>query len=379
VHAEPLTLALVAHPNSIHTRRWAAWFARAGHQVVLVDPVGIEVDPGLPDGVRVERSDGRGRWPLAAFGRARRLRRTLIELRPDVVHAHYLARFGWLSALAGVRPLVMTPWGSDLLQVGRRRVRTRLWNRLALRRADLVTVSSEGMRAAAVAAGARPDRIRLVHHGVDTARFAPGEPAATFRARLDAGTAPIVVSPRTVAPLYHHEVVLAAVAEVARRRLPAPIMIVSAAAADPAALAALRDRAAAGGIADRLRVLDTIGTEELPDLYRAAAVVVSVPETDSFPVTLLEAMATGRPVVASDLPAVRPVLESIDPLAGRLIVPVEDVAATANAIELALTLGEADRHRLGEALRAYVVANAEYDTNMAAMEAIYRDLAARRR
>jgi glycosyltransferase involved in cell wall biosynthesis len=379
VHAEPLTLALVAHPNSIHTRRWAAWFALAGHRVVLVDPVGIEVDPGLPDGVRVERSDGRGRWPLAALGRARRLRRTLTELSPDVVHAQYLARFGWLSALAGVRPLVVTPWGSDLLQVGRRRVRTRLWNRLALRRADLVTVSSDGMRAAAVAAGARPDRIRLVHHGVDIARFAPGEPAATFRARLDAGNAPIVVSPRTVAPLYQHEVVLAAVAEVARRQQPAPIMVVSAVAADPAALRALRDRAAADGIADRLRVLDTVGAEELPDLYRAADVVVSVPETDSFPVTLLEAMATGRPVVASDLPAVRPVLASIDPLADRLVVPVGDVAATADAIERALTLEEADRHRLGEALRAYVVANAEYDTNMAAMEAIYRDLAARRR
>ncbi|MFP5463100.1 MAG: glycosyltransferase, partial [Gammaproteobacteria bacterium] len=82
------------------------------------------------------------------------MRRALAALRPDVVHAHYLARFGWSAALAGVRPLVVTPWGSDLLQVRRGQLRTRLWNRFALRRADLVTVSSEGMRAAAIAAGA---------------------------------------------------------------------------------------------------------------------------------------------------------------------------------------------------------------------------------
>jgi glycosyltransferase involved in cell wall biosynthesis len=356
-----LTIALVAHPNSIHTRRWAEWFARAGHEVVLVDPVGIDVEPGLADGIRVDRP--------------RQLRRWLDELRPDVVHAHYLARFGWQAALAGVRPLVMTPWGSDLLQVGQRRLRTRLWNRFALRRADLVTVSSEGMRAAAVAAGARPDRIRLIHHGVDTARFAPGGPSATVRDRIGAGDAPVVLSPRSVTPLYHHEIVLAAVAEVGRHRNPGPIMVVSTAEADMATLAALRDRAAADGIAERLRVLDAVGGDDLPDLYRAADVVVSVPETDSFAVTILEAMATGRPVVASDLPAVTPVLGGLDPVARRLLVPVSNVAATAGAIETALALDEEQRGRLGAVLRAYVVENAEYDTNMAAMESIYRELA----
>ena len=356
-----LTIALVAHPNSIHTRRWAEWFARAGHSVVLVDPVGIDVQPGLAEGIRVERPQ--------------KLRRWLAELRPDVVHAHYLARFGWRAALAGVRPLVMTPWGSDLLQIGRGRLRTRLWNRFALRRADLVTVSSEGMRAAAVAAGARPDRVRLIHHGVDTGRFAPGEPSAAFRTRVTTGDAPVVLSPRSVTPLYHHDVVLAAVQAVGRHRSPAPMMVVSAAGADATTLAALHERAGAEGIAERLRVLDAIGAEDLPDLYRVADVVVSVPETDSFAVTLLEAMATGRPVVASDLPAVAPVLGALDPLARRLLVPVSDVPATAQAIETALALEEADRRRLGAALRAYVVENAEYDTNMAAMESLYRELA----
>jgi glycosyltransferase involved in cell wall biosynthesis len=356
-----LTLALVAHPNSIHTRRWAEWFAGAGHEVVLVDPVGVAVQPGLGAGLRVERP--------------RQLRQWLAELRPDVVHAHYLARFGWQAALAGVRPLVITPWGSDLLQIGRWRLRTRLWNAYALRRADLVTVSSEGMRAAAVAAGARPDRIRLIRHGVDTARFAPGEPLPAFRARVATGNAPVILSPRSVTALYRHDVVLAAIAELGRRRDPAPVMVVSATGADPRTVAALREQATAEGIADRLQILDGVRSEELPDMYRMADVVVSVPETDSFAVTLLEAMATERPVVATDLPAVTPVLGTLDPLARRLIVPVSDVAATASAIEAALGLDGDERRRLGAALRQYVLENAEYDTNMAAMESTYRELA----
>ncbi|MDQ2674415.1 MAG: glycosyltransferase family 4 protein, partial [Chloroflexota bacterium] len=337
---ESLTIALVAPPNSIHTRRWADWFARAGHEVVLVDPTMAELQPGIARGIRVEQP--------------RQLRDALVRLKPDIVHAQYLARFGWRALRAGVRPLVVTPWGSDLLQVPRWRLRTRLWNRLALSSADLVTVSSEGMRSAAVKAGARADRIALVRHGVDTSRFAPGSPHRPNPAQVAGSGAAVVLSPRSVTPLYRHDVVLAAVAQLARRHDPAPVMVVTATAADPATLKALREAAGQLGVGDRLHVLEDVTPDDLPDLYRTADVVASVPETDSFAVTLLEAMATGVPVVASDLPAVAPMLRSIDPRAGQLVVPVGDVAATADAIERALTLGSDARHMLGTAMRSWV-------------------------
>ena len=81
-------------------------------------------------------------------------------------------------------------------------------------------------------------------------------------------------------------------------------------------LARLERRAADAGIGEQLRILEDVAHDELPDLFRLADVVVSVPETDSFPVTLLEAMACGRPIVVSDLPAVTPVLRDVDPLTG---------------------------------------------------------------
>jgi hypothetical protein len=59
-------------------------------------------------------------------------------------------------------------------------------------------------------------------------------------------------------------------------------------------------------------------------------------------------------------------------------VPIGDAFATANAVEHALVLGEPDRHRLGGALREHVVRTAEYDTNMATMERLYRELAGSR-
>lgn len=368
-----MRLTYVAHPNSIHTRRWTAWFARAGHEVTILDPTGVSPDPGLAD-VTV-RHVGKDR-PHGWLGRRSAMRRALRELRPDVVHAHYLARFGWSAAIAGVRPLVITPWGSDLLQVRRGQLRTRLWNRFALRRADLVTVSSEGMRAAAIAAGARPDRVRLVHHGVETERFTAGSPDPELVARVALDGGPVILSPRTIRPLYRHDVILEAVAALGTRAGERPMLVLSALGADPSTLESLRRRAASLGIADRLRILDAVAPEDLPDLYRLADVVVSVPETDSFAVTLLEAMACERPIVASDVPAVGPVLGRMHPTAGELVVPIGDADRTASAIQRALTLRPEERAAMGAALRRHVVETADYDASMAAMEAIYRELAA---
>ena len=340
----------------------------------LVDPLGIDVEPGLPDGVRVERVTVNALPRLPRADGAGGLGRLLQRLEPDVVHAHYVRGPGWLAARAGIHPLVVTPWGSDLLRTPWWGVRTRLWNRFALRSADLVTVSSEGMRHAARKAGA--GEVELVNHGVDTAHFSPGHRDRALAARLGADGGPIVVSPRTIRPLYRPEVVVDAVAAIgsADRR---PLLVMSARGADPGTLAAVRERAATRGIGDRLRILDDISHDELPGILRLADVVVSVPETDSFPLTVLEAMACAVPIVVSDLAAVTPIISPLDPLMSELVVGVGDVSGTAMALGRALRLTDGERARVGGSLRSFVERTADYDTNMAHMESLYRRLASR--
>src|SRR5687767_9976068 len=97
----PLRLAFLGDPNSVHTRRWIAWFARAGHDVRLIDPFGTDIDPGLPDGVVVERYMAhRRRLPLISHLTARGdLRRILERLDTQVLHAHFVRRFGWQAEI----------------------------------------------------------------------------------------------------------------------------------------------------------------------------------------------------------------------------------------------------------------------------------------
>jgi L-malate glycosyltransferase len=368
---EPLRLAFLGEPNSVHLRRWLSYFAERGHRVHLLEGFGAAIKPGLDERIRVERyrAFGRLRAPLLSSLHSRReLRQVIGRVRPDVLHAHFVRRFGWQGGLAGFHPYVVSPWGSDLLVVPRSAWRTRRWNRNALRAADLVTVASEHMRGAALRSGATPGRIEVVQHGVDTRRFSPGPPPRDLGERLGLGDGAMIFSPRTVRPLYRHETVIDAFAELSGD----PILVMSAAYADAAYLASLRGRISARGIADRVRIVDAIVHDEMPAHFRLARAVVSVPESDSFPVSLLEAMSCAAPVIASDLPAARAVLE---PMAPGSLVPVGDAGALASALRRALAMTDDERRRRGEVLRRHVVQHADYEANMARMAALYRQLA----
>ena len=370
-----LAIAFLGDPNSVHTRRWTGYFAGRGHKISLIVGRDLVVDPGLPAGIVIERfvpyCRERGRL-AGALTAARSFRRVLKTINPDVLHAHYLTGNGWLAWISGFHPYVVSVWGSDILITARETWRARLHSRVALRGADLVTGNSEHLVQAAVAAGSRPERTRYIHFGVDTERFCPGPDPLELRARLGLQGRRVIFSPRMIAPLYHHETVIAALA-----RLPQDVVVLMTRhLARPTELAALERQAADLGVAERMIVVDTVAYGEMPDLYRLADVVVSLAASDGGPITLIEALATGCPVVATDLPAVREWAAELDPAA---LVPVADAEATARAIEHLLSLSPAERNELARRGRAAVEERAGERANMARMELLYRELAARSR
>ena len=113
----------------------------------------------------------------------------------------------------------------------------------------------------------------------------------------------------------------------------------------------------------------------MPDYHRLADVLVSIPISDSTPVTVLEAMACEKPIVAGDLPSVREWLYGLDPAA---LVPVDDPAATAAALRRALDQSPEQRAETGRRARRIVLDRADQATSLTRVESLYRELAARR-
>jgi glycosyltransferase involved in cell wall biosynthesis len=368
----PLAIAYLGDPNSIHLRRWAGWFAGRGHRVALLVPEGLAVEPGLAPEIAIRRFEAGGGHPLRGPGMlssGKSVRRALAAVRPEVLHVHHLTVHGFRAWTSGFHPYVVTVWGSDVLVTARKSRRARLLARLALRSADLVTGISAHVVEAAVELGAHADRSRVLHFGVDTGLFAPGQDPAALRARLGLKGRRVILSPRALAPNYRHDVVVDAL-----ERLPGDVALVMLDSSPEAAEAeAIRRRIADRGLLSRVIVAPAVPHRAMPDYYRLADVVVSVPESDAGPITLVEALAAGKPAVCSDLPPVREWLAGLDPAC---LVPIGDVAATAAAIGAVLERSASERDALAGRGRRMVLERADQERNMAEMEVLYRRLAA---
>ena len=367
---DPLSIAYLADPNSIHTRRWVGWFAARGHRIWMLVPEDLEVDPGLSPSIRIERFlpyTSRRVHVLGALAARRSIRRILKRLQPDLLHAHYLTVHGWHARMSGFHPYAVSVWGSDILETARYTRRGGLYARLTLGPADLVTGDSQELVDASIASGARPDRTHLIQFGVDTSLFSPARENGALRVRLKLEGKRVLFSPRSINPLYRQVVMLEALA-----RLPTDVAVVMTLHwAQPAELDAVRQRVEDLGIGERVRILPTMDHGDMVEMYRLCEAVVSIPASDGTPVTLLEALACGIPTVATDLPSVREWLGELDP---ESLVPVDDVDSTARAIRALLARSPERRAAIAARGREIVIERAGQDINMARAEALYRGL-----
>jgi len=290
--------------------------------------------------------------------------RELNSINPDVVHAHYISDYGFLAALSGRHPMVMTAWGSDLLVDPGLSLITRRLVKWSLARADLVTYNSQQLGQTAQAMGAPKERLLQVVLGVGPEMLE----ALQTRMVPPQERAPIILSQRSLErDLYNVDVAIKAMPAVIQR-VPAARLIVGGAGALRAQLELL---ARGLGVAQAVEFAGfATWPEGLAERLGKAAVYVSVPSSEGTSVTLLEAMAAGAYPVVSDLPANR---EWVSPGTGS-VVPVRQVAPLAEAIVSALD--DPDRRSSSaQRNRRLIDERGLWDVNMALVEKAYRDLA----
>jgi glycosyltransferase involved in cell wall biosynthesis len=353
-HASPLAAigGVDAGGQNVHVAALAAGLAERGHDVTVHtrrDDAALPGRVSTPDGYDVAHVTAGPPVPLPkdellghvpAF--AAELRAGWSVRRPDVVHAHF-----WMSGLAAVEaagsllpPVPVLQTFHALGSVKRRHqgaADTSPPQRVELERGlcagvshVLATCSDEVFELRRL--GLASDRVSIVPCGVDTAVFTPEGPVAPRgnRARL-------LVLGRLVARKGQEDAVraLAAVPD-------AELVVVGGPAtdqidADPE-VRRLRAVAGAVGVADRLVFTGAVSRSDVPGWIRSADVVLAVPWYEPFGITPLEAMACGRPVVAT---AVGGLVDTVaDGVTGDLV-PPRDPAALGAA--LAALLADDDR------------------------------------
>lgn len=254
------------------------------------------------EGAEVEVVQVNAPYRPAWVGRLRGLR-ALVRLLPYLVAlwracgraklVHVMANSGWswhlfaapavwIGALRGV-PVVVNYRGGE---AGSFLARAATWVRPTMRRAAALVLPSGFLLEVFARHGMAG---RIVPNIVDLVRFHP-DPERTARAQ-----APHLVVTRNLEPIYGIDTVLQTFATV-RARYPDARLSVAGGGPQEAALRALAERL---GIAAAVHFTGRLDLEEMAALYRDADLMLNASIVDNMPNAILEALASGVPVVSS--------------------------------------------------------------------------------
>jgi glycosyltransferase involved in cell wall biosynthesis len=286
--------------------------------------------------------------PRGPFGAAR-LSRRIRELGVDVVHGTFLPIFSLLPAIlkfAGVSQTVFSDQNSrPELPTSRRRLSlSALKTRVVSRWIDLIIADAEYVRDSVVNDSGFPvEKVMVLYNGVNPSRFTPAREAPSLRADLGIGEDVEVVA--SVTHVTHEkglDIYLQAAGDVLEHLPDAVFLIVG----DGPLVTELTELAQSLGISDN--VIFTGLMDETQDVFAISDVIVLLSRwREAFAFSMLETMASGKPLVASRIGAIPEGV--IDGETG-LLVPPCDPEATAEAL-LALLQDRDRAQRLGSAAR----------------------------
>lgn len=211
----------------------------------------------------------------------------------DLIDAHYFFPDGVAAAMLGKRlgrPVTITARGTDINLISRYRVPRRLIRWAADNVAGVVAVC-EALKDEIVRIGVDSSRVLVLRNGVDLDTFKPID--RTIARRKLGLREPVLLSVGHLIPRKGHDLVIRALLEI----LKASLLIVGEGPME-ASLKRLTDSL---GLAQRVRFLGPVAHERMHEVYSAADVLVLASDREGWPNVLLEAMASGTPVAATNV------------------------------------------------------------------------------
>lgn len=345
-----------------HDHRFLSALAKTEHQVFymrLEKASHTTEDRPLPPEIEIVEWAG-GRAPVSRRDGPRllsSLKQVLRRIQPDLVQAGPLQRSAFLVALSGFRPLVSMSWGYDLIQDAHRNA---LWGwatRYTLQRSAAMVGDCDTIRRLAVSFGMPNERIVTFPWGVDLRHFSPPEQGGTHQPdHPEATQQPFtLLSTRGWEPIYGVEVIARAFVRAARQRPELHLVMLG----NGSQASMLRQIFHQASVQERVHFPGQINQTDLPRYYRSADLYLSASHSDGTSISLLEALACGRPALVSDISGNR---EWITPGVEGWLFPDGDEIALAEAIEQAAS-NRSRLSQMGEAARRLAEERADWDRN----------------
>ncbi|TND08093.1 MAG: group 1 glycosyl transferase [Bacteroidetes bacterium] len=359
-------ILLLADINSAHTRKWVLGLLQHGLQVgvfSLRESSGnwhegldhFELFSGsIPDATFHSGLSGKAAY-LKLLPQVKKIIRSF---RPDIVHAHYATSYGLLGRLSGFHPLIISAWGSDVMDFPSKGLIARRLLKSNLAKADVLMATSPTIEKYIHKIVSR--EVIITPFGVDTSVFKPGRAAK--------GNEIVIGAVKALEKVYAHDITIDAFAEARKQRpeLNLELLFVG----DGTERAKLEEKVKQLGLTGEVTFTGKVDYAEVPAWHNRLDIFMNISEYESFGVSVLEAMACETPVIVTDTGGLADLVEQDKE---GIRVPLRDVPATCAAI-LKLAGDAALRSRMGKAGREKVNREYTWENNVKAVIHVYENL-----
>lgn len=361
-----MKICYLAGANSIHSYRWIKYFSEKGHDIYWISLTPLTVGDKIKNVDMTEIKE----FPIKIFSIATsmfKVRELIKNNRPDILHAHYAGTYGLLGAMSQFHPFIVTAWGSDVLLAGNRFLK-RPVIKYTLDKADLITCDAEHMKKAIIKLGGSEEKINIIYFGTDIRRFNPDTKCEKLRRRLGVLDAPIVISMRSLEPIYNVETFIQSIPGVLEEIPDAKFVVVGSGSQENN----LKKLAESQGVARSTFFAGRISGDEIPNYLKSSDVYVSTSLSDAgLAASTAEAMSSGLPVIVTETGENRLWVKEGE---NGFIISVRNHEILAEKI-IYLLKNKEQRETFGKVSRKIIEEKNNYYVEMDKMDRIYKELA----
>ena len=359
-----MKVLLLSDINSSHTQKWAIALSDKGIDSSIFSLSEATNDWFSEKGIKVysgniDKTKHRAKnlSKLSYFKVLGYLKSIIKKVDPDIVHAHYATSYGMLGALTKHKPFIISVWGSDVFDFPNKSFAHRIFLKYALKKASLILSTSHIM--AKETAKYTSKKIEVIPFGIDTNIF---KPKPNESSEITIGTI------KSFEPIYGIEFLINAFKKITVKHpnLPLKLMLVG-----------------SGSLENKFKKLVTkleidalttftgkVPHSKVVEYHNTIDIFVNVSIHESFGVSVIEASACEKPVIASNIGGLAEVVDNDNT---GILVSHSNTQELVNAIDR-LILNEQKRVEMGKAGRKKVMELYNLNKNTEDLYTLYRQL-----
>ncbi len=296
---------------------------------------------------------------LSYFKFVKLLKTAIKKFNPDVLHAHYATSYGLIGALSGFHPFVISAWGTDVMKFPQKNFINKFILKYNLQKADVICATSTTIREYLIPVTNKD--IYVIPFGVDTSLFCKKEVTSLFDKNSF-----VIGCIKALESLYNIDILINAfsILKLKYKEKSLKLLIIGFGSQE----ILLKKMVSDLSLKDDVLFTGRIPFSEVSNYFNMLDVLVNISDYESFGVSVIEAMACEKPVIATNTGGLKEIIENSD--FGSLV-EIGNVEQTASEIEKYM-IDENLKHQVGKVAREKVIAKYNWTNNVEQMINVYR-------